>query len=230
MNGIHDLGGRDGIGAINPTESEPVWKAEWEKHAHTFFPLAFRAGFFGVDSFRYGMEQMDPVEYLTSPYYEHWVHSVTHHGVRKGVLDPEEIEKRTQYYLEHPDAPLPEDKDPDGELVAFIEAVIPAGAPAGRDTGKTPRFSVGDRVTVVSDAPRGHTRKANYIRGKTGVIELAHGEMIYPDTAGNDLGEAPEHVYTVRFSNEELWGAEAAEPNGSVTFDVWEPYIVPAST
>ena len=229
MNGIHDLGGRDGIGAINPTPAEPVWKAEWEKHAHTFFPLAFRAGFFGVDSFRYGMEQMDPVEYLTSPYYEHWLHSVTHHGVRKGVLDPEEIEKRTQYYLEHPDAPLPEDKDPDGELVAFIEAVIPAGAPAGRDTGKTPRFSVGDRVTVVSDAPRGHTRKASYIRGKTGVIELAHGEMIYPDTAGNDLGEAPEHVYTVRFTNEELWGAEAAEPNGSVTFDVWEPYIVPAS-
>lgn len=229
MNGIHDLGGRDGIGAINPTESEPVWKAEWEKHAHTFFPLAFRAGFFGVDSFRYGMEQMDPVEYLTSPYYEHWVHSVTHHGVRKGLLDPEEIEKRTQYYLEHPDAPLPEDKDPEGELVAFIEAVIPAGAPAGRDTGKVAKFSVGDRVTVVSDAPHGHTRKANYIRGKTGVIELAHGEMIYPDTAGNDLGEAPEHVYTVRFTNEELWGAGAAEPNGSVTFDVWEPYIVPAS-
>jgi nitrile hydratase subunit beta len=229
MNGIHDLGGRDGIGAINPTESEPVWKAEWEKHAHTFFPLAFKAGFFGVDSFRYGMEQMDPVEYLSSPYYEHWLHSVTHHGVRKGLLDPEEIEKRTQYYLEHPDAPLPEDRDPDGELVAFIEAVIPAGAPAGRDTGKVAKFAVGDRVTVVADAPHGHTRKANYIRGKTGVIELAHGEMIYPDTAGNDLGEAPEHVYTVRFTNEELWGAGAAEPNGSVTFDVWEPYIVPAS-
>lgn len=229
MNGIHDLGGRDGIGAIEPTPSEPVWKAEWEKHAHTLFPLAFRAGFFGVDSFRYGMEQMDPVEYLTSPYYEHWLHSVTHHGVRKGILDPEEIEKRTQYYLEHPDAPLPEDKDPDGELVAFIEAVIPAGAPAGRDTGKVAKFHVGDRVTVVSDAPQGHTRKANYVRGKTGLVELAHGEMIFPDTAGNDLGEAPEHVYTVRFTNSELWGAEAAESNGSVTFDVWEPYIVPAS-
>jgi nitrile hydratase len=228
VNGIHDLGGRDGIGAINPTESEPVWKAEWEKHAHTFFPLAFRAGFFGVDQFRFGMEQMDPVEYLTSPYYEHWLHSVEHHGVRQGKLDPADIEERYRYYLENPDAPLPEGKDPDGELVAFIEAVIPAGAPAGRDTGKVPKFSVGDRVTVVSDAPRGHTRKAGYIRGKTGVIELAHGEMIYPDTAGNDLGEAPEHVYTVRFTNEELWGAEDAEPNGSVTFDVWEPYIVPA--
>jgi nitrile hydratase subunit beta len=229
MNGIHDLGGRDGLGAINPTESEPVWKAEWEKHAHTFFPLAFRAGFFGVDSFRYGMEQMDPVEYLSSPYYEHWLHSVTHHGVRKGVLDPAEVERRTQYFLENPDAPLPEDKDPDGELLAFINAAIPAGVPAGRDTGKVAKFAVGDRVTVVADAPHGHTRKAGYVRGKTGVIELAHGEMIFPDSAGNGLGEAPEHVYTVRFTNEELWGAESAEPNGSVTFDVWEPYIVPAS-
>lgn len=229
MNGIHDLGGRDGLGAVAPPPSEPVWKAEWEKHAHTFFPLAFKAGMLGVDQFRYGMEQMDPVEYLTSPYYEHWVHSVAHHGERTGFWDSEEIEKRYRYFLEHPDAPLPEGKDPDGELVAFIEAVIPAGAPAGRDTGKQARFAVGDRVTVVSDAPRGHTRKAGYVRGKTGVIVLAHGEMIYPDAAGNNQGESPEHVYTVQFTNEELWGSEAAEPNGTVTFDVWEPYIRPAA-
>jgi nitrile hydratase subunit beta len=53
--------------------------------------------------------------------------------------------------------------------------------------------------------------------------------MIYPDTAGNDRGESPEHVYTVRFTTEEIWGAGEGEPNGSITFDVWEPYIVPAS-
>lgn len=230
MNGIHDLGGRDGMGAINPTPEEPVWKAEWEKHAHTFFPLAFRAGFFGVDQFRFGMEQIEPIEYLSSTYYEHWVHSVIHHGVRHNQLDPAEIERRTQYYLENPDAPLPEGKDPDGELTAFIDWAVANGVAAGRDTGKKPKFSVGDRVTVVADAPKGHTRKAGYIRGKTGVIDLAHGEMIYPDTAGNDRGESPEHVYTVRFTNEELWGAEEAEPNGSITFDVWEPYIVPATS
>ena len=34
--------------------------------------------------------------------------------------------------------------------------------------------------------------------------------MIYPDSAGNGGGDAPEHVYTVKFTNEELWGAEAA--------------------
>jgi nitrile hydratase subunit beta len=230
MNGIHDLGGKDGLGAVAPPPPgvEPVWKAEWEKHAHAMFPLAFRAGHFGLDEFRFAMEQMEPVEYLSSAYYEHWLHAVEHYGVRAGALDPDEIEKRYQYYLENPDAPLPDKQDP--ALVEFIEAVIPAGATAVRDTGKVAQFAVGDRVTVVADAPRGHTRKASYIRGKTGVIELAHGEMIYPDAAGNGLGEAPEHVYTVVFTNEELWGADAAEPNGSVTFDVWEPYIVAATS
>ena len=230
MNGIHDLGGKDGLGAIAPPPPgvEPVWKAEGEKHAHAMFPLAFRAGHFGLDEFRYAMEQMDPVEYLSSAYYEHWLHAVEHYGVRAGALDPDEIEKRYQYYLDNPDAPLPDEQDP--ALVEFIEAVIPAGATAVRDTGKVAKFAAGDRVTVVADAPRGHTRKASYVRGKTGVIERAPGEMIYPDAAGNGQGEAPEHVYTVLFTNAELWGADAAEPNGSVTFDVWEPYIVPATS
>ena len=60
MNGIHDLGGKDGLGAVDPPPPgvEPVWKAEWEKHAHAMFPLAFRAGHFGLDEFRYAMEQM----------------------------------------------------------------------------------------------------------------------------------------------------------------------------
>jgi nitrile hydratase len=63
------------------------------------------------------------------------------------------------------------------------------------------------------------------VRGKTGVIDLAHGTFIYPDSAANGLGEDPQHVYTVRFDAAHLWGEEAADPNGSVTFDVWEPYL-----
>jgi nitrile hydratase len=35
----------------------------------------------------------------------------------------------------------------------------------------------------------------------------------------------PEHLYTVRFTNEELWGKQAAEPHSAVYVDVWEPYV-----
>jgi nitrile hydratase subunit beta len=228
MNGVHDLGGTDGLGTVPVEQDEPVWHADWEKAAFGMFSMPFRAGFFGVDQFRYGIEQMHPAIYLLSPYYEHWAHTAEHYGVAQGVLDREEIEERTRYYLENPDAPLPERSDPD--LLTFVDGAVKNGAPARRESDKTPAFAVGDRVTVVDDSPRGHTRKARYIRGKTGVIERAHGTFIYPDSAGNGRGDAPEHVYSVRFTNEELWGPEAAEPNGVVYFDVWEPYIVPART
>lgn len=228
MNGVHDLGGTDGLGPVEVPENEPVFRAEWEKAAFAMFSMCFRGGFFGVDSFRYGIELMHPAAYLLAPYYEHWAHAVEHYGVAKGVLDEAEIEKRTQYFLENPDAPMPEREDPD--LLAFVDGVVRAGAPAGRPSDKVAQFAVGDVVTVLDSSPHGHTRKSRYIRGKTGVVELAHGTFIYPDSAGNGGPDAPEHVYTVKFTNEELWGAEAAEPNGVVYFDVWEPYIVLAST
>lgn len=229
MNGVHDLGGTDGLGPVepdDPIDNEPVFRAEWEKAAFSFFATSFRAGLFGLDAFRYGIEQMHPATYLLSPYYDHWAHSVEHYATEKGVVDPDELEAKTQYFLDNPDAPLPEREDP--ELLAFVDAAVKHGAPAKRDSDAEPRFAVGDRVTVVADSPKGHTRKARYVRGRTGVVELAHGTFIYPDSAGNGGEDDPQHVYTVKFTNEELWGPEAAEPNGVVYFDVWEPYIVPA--
>ena len=98
------------------------------------------------------------------------------------------------------------------------------GAPAPR-VRRRARFAVGDRVRVTDGSPLGHTRKARYVRGKTGEIILAHGTFIYPDSAGNGRGDAPQHVYTVSFTTAELWGEEHGDPNGAVNFDVWEPYL-----
>ena len=226
MNGVHDLGGTDGLGPVVVPEREPVWHEEWEKAAFALFATNFRAGLFGVDAFRWGIEQMPPSTYLGSGYYEHWLHCAEHYAVKAGVIDEAELEARTRHYLEHPNEPLPDRKDP--ELLEFVDLAVKHGAPARRESDKVAAFAVGDRVTVVSDSPRGHTRKARYVRGKTGEVVLAHGTFIYPDSAGNGGGDAPEHVYTVRFTNAELWGADHAEPNGVVHFDVWEPYIVPA--
>jgi nitrile hydratase subunit beta len=222
MNGGHDLGGVDGIGPVVVEQNEPVFHSEWEKAAFAMFSMPFRAGFFGVDEFRFGIEQMHPADYLSSRYYEHWVHTVEHHGKRTGKLDLDEVERRTQHFLEHPDEPLPETKDP--ELLAFVDAAVKHGVPAGRPTEDPPRFAVGDRVRVIDDSPLAHTRKARYVRGKTGEIVLAHGTMIYPDSAGNGDGEDPKHVYTVKFDARHVWG-EDGDPNASLYFDVWEPYL-----
>lgn len=227
MNGVFDLGGTDGMGPVVREEDEPVFRAEWEKAAFAMFSQCFRAGFFGVDSFRHGIELMDPAEYLLSNYYEHWTHTVEHYGAQAGAIDAAELERRTRHFLDNPDAPLPERADP--ELLAFTDAVVKAGAPANRESDKAARFAVGERVTVISDSPLGHTRRARYIRGRTGEITAAHGTYIYPDSAGNGGPDAPEHLYTLRFTAEELWGPATAEPNNVNYFDVWEPYLVPAS-
>jgi nitrile hydratase len=223
MNGVFDLGGTDGLGPVETIENEPVFRAEWEKWAFAMFASCFRAGFFGVDAFRHGIEKMDPAEYLLSNYYEHWVHTVEHYGEKAGVIDMAELERRTQHYLAHPDEPLPRTSDPD--LLAFVDAAVKHGADARRESDKVAQFKVGEVVTVISDSPNGHTRRARYVRGRTGEITGAHGTYIYPDSAGNGGPDAPEHLYTVRFTAAELWGPQTAEPNAVVYYDVWEPYL-----
>ena len=225
MNGVHDLGGTDGLGPVKVEDNEPVWHAEWEKAAFGMFPFPFAAGHFGVDEFRFGIEQMHPAEYLASRYYEHWVHTAEHFATKAGALDPDEVEERTRYYLEHPDEPLPETKNP--ELLAFVDAAVKNGVTARRESDVAAKYAVGDRVRVIDDSPRGHTRKARYIRGKPGEVVMAHGTFIYPDTAGNGLGDDPQHVYTVRFDAADLWGRDFGDANAAVNVDVWEPYLEP---
>lgn len=226
MNGVHDLGGTDGLGPVVVVENEPVWRAEWEKAGFCMFPFPFAAGWFNVDMFRFGIEQMHPAHYLLSPYYEHWLHTAEHYGVLAGALDPEELEKRTRHYLENPNEPLPETKNPD--LLAFVDAAVKHGVSPRRDHDARPRFAVGDRVTVRTESPKDHTRRARYVRGRTGTVALHHGTFVYPDSVANGRGDDPQHVYTLRFSGTDLWGESAAEPNTTVYFDVWEPYIEPA--
>jgi nitrile hydratase subunit beta len=226
MNGVHDLGGTDGLGPVIVEENEPVWRAEWEKAGFGMFPFPFAAGWFNVDMFRHGIEQMHPAHYLLSPYYEHWAHAAEHYGIKAGALDPEEIEKRTRHFLENPDEPLPDTKNPD--LVAFVDAAVRGGVSPRRDSDAPARFKAGDRVRIRDDSPKGHTRRARYVRGKVGTVELHHGTFVYPDSVGNGGPDDPQHVYTIRFDGKELWGSEHAEENTAVYFDAWEPYLEPA--
>lgn len=229
MNGIHDLGGMDGFGPVESDGgSEVVFRADWEKVTFSMFAQGARAGLFNLDQFRHAIEQMDPGEYLLTNYYEHWAHVIEHYAPQKGVLDLEELERRTQFYKENPDAPLPDDCNP--EIIEFVNAVLVSGAPCSRDSNSAPRYVVGDSVTVLSDQPVGHTRRARYVRGRTGVVTAQRGTFVYPDTNAARDDESPTHVYTVKFTAAELWGSEFADLNDVVYVDLWEPYLEPSQT
>ena len=94
MNGVHDLGGMHGMGPINPEPNEPVFHAPWEKTVFGLFITTFAGGHFNVDQFRYAIEKMDPAHYLTSSYYEHWLHAMESMLVDSKVLTEAEITDR----------------------------------------------------------------------------------------------------------------------------------------
>jgi len=73
----------------------------------------------------------------------------------------------------------------------------------------------------------GHTRLPRYVRGKTGTVVLTHGAHVFADSSAAGTGEAPQWLYTVRFSAHDLFGPEA-DPSVSVSVDAWDSYLMPA--
>ncbi len=87
-----------------------------------------------------------------------------------------------------------------------------------------PKFKPGDRVKARNINPPGHTRLPRYVRGKEGVVQRDHGVFHLPDARVARQGDQPQHIYSVRFSARELWGAEASFKD-SLNIDLWDDYL-----
>lgn len=94
MNGVHDLGGMHGMGPIVREDNEPVFHHDWERRVFALFFSIFAGGHYNVDEFRHAIERMDPVQYLSSSYYEHWLHALETLLVENGAILPAELEAK----------------------------------------------------------------------------------------------------------------------------------------
>ena len=222
MNGVHDIGGMDGFGLINPEPNEPVFHEPWE--GRVFAINISRAGRppTPIDAGRHRIECLDPVQYLASSYYERWLAAMESAIVEAGTLTRDEIEAKIQQLAVDPDLSIPRREDP--AVAQGIVSVLKAGTPVTREIRQKPRFGVGDRIVTRNLNPHGHTRLPRYARGKHGVVAHHHGAHVFPDTNAHGLGENPQHLYTVRISAREIWG-DSAEPNESILIDLWESYL-----
>ncbi len=97
MNGIHDMGGMHGFGAIPIEDDEPVFHAPWEGRIFgiNFVVESFVEGT-NIDSGRYRIECIEPAVYLNSSYYEKWTQASQSAIVEAGVCSLEEIEARME--------------------------------------------------------------------------------------------------------------------------------------
>ena len=64
MDGMHDLGGRQGFGTVRYTLNAPAFHAQWEVRANSLYAFAVRSGIFNMDEYRHAIERMDPRHYL----------------------------------------------------------------------------------------------------------------------------------------------------------------------
>jgi nitrile hydratase subunit beta len=223
MDGIHDLGGMHGFGPVEADPAERGFHAGWEPHVVACVYAAMGWPLCNIDEFRHSRERLAPVRYLEAGYFEQWLEALCQVLVEKGVLSPEELEARTRFFRAHPEGeapvtgPPPEPPARAGDAATTFRRAVEA----------SPRFQPGDRVRTRNLHPKGHTRLPRYARAKQGVVVRAQGAWVFPDTNAHGLGEAPQHLYSVRFDGAELWGA-SAEARAAVHLDLWESYLDPA--
>ena len=70
MDGVHDLGGKQGFGPVRYASSRTAFKAAWEPRANALYSLGVRLGLINMDEYRHAIERMDPRHYLSASYYE----------------------------------------------------------------------------------------------------------------------------------------------------------------
>lgn len=225
MNGIHDLGGMHGLGAIKPEAGEPVFHHEWERRT---FGLTIAAGFLGrwnLDMSRHAREQMPAAEFLATSYYEHWLWGLELLLDREGLVKREEREARMRD--PHPPTGAAPGLEARALRSADVQKRLRDSRGARVDVEMPPRFKVGDRVRARTINPVGHTRLPRYCRGRQGVVASDQGVWVFPDSHALGAGRNPQHVYSIRFAAQELWGP-ASSPRDFVHVDLWDDYLDPA--
>lgn len=216
MNGIHDLGGMHGFGAVMREADEPVFHADWERRMFAMMLAMLPWRTFNVDEFRRSLERMPPAAYLAASYYERWLFAFESLLIEKGAVARGELVAAGILAEDSPIRPP-----------AQIASRSPHAAKPRRGAPIRARFKVGDHVVARNMNPAHHTRLPRYARGKRGVIRADQGVFPLPDTYAHALGANARHVYTVAFSARELWGGEAAARD-EVRLDLWEQYLLKA--
>src|SRR6478735_5947647 len=96
MDGMHDLGGRQGFGAVRYTPDARAFHAAWEVRVNSLYAFAVRLGIFNMDEYRHAIERMEPRHYLTASYYERSLTSLATLCVEKGLVTRDDLERRAK--------------------------------------------------------------------------------------------------------------------------------------
>jgi len=183
MDGIHDMGGRQGFGPVRYTLNAQAFHSPWEIRANSLYGFAVRAGLFNMDEYRHAIERMEPRFYLAASYYERSLTALASLCVEKGLVTDKELER----------------------LAQGVVPLSSASGPGRSNAAARQRFKPGDRVRVRADYVPGHVRMPGYVRGKTGLVVAESPAYPFPDAHAHGVSAEDEPTYDVRFHSQELW-------------------------
>jgi nitrile hydratase subunit beta len=85
MDGVHDMGGMHGFGAVPVEVDEPVYHDAWEGRVAAITRRLMAST--TIDRFRHAIEQMPPADYLASRYYERWLWAAEQLALEPDIVD-----------------------------------------------------------------------------------------------------------------------------------------------
>jgi nitrile hydratase subunit beta len=204
MDGMHDMGGRQGFGRVRYTLDAKAFHAPWEIRVNALYGFAVRCGLFNMDEYRHAIERMEPRHYLAAGYYERTLTALATLCVEKGVVTAAELDR-------------------------LAHGAVPLSSPAGPGRGNAAarqRFQSGDRVRVRDDHVSGHVRMPGYVRGKTGIVVAQSPAYPFPDAHAHGVVAEDEPTYDVRFNSRDLW-PDSSDP-ALVHVGIFQSYLEPA--
>jgi nitrile hydratase len=162
MDGLHDLGGKQGFGRVK-YPSAPH-NENWRPLVRALHAFAIESHIYNMDEFRHAIERMTPRHYISAPYFERHLTAIATLLIEKGITTREELE-------------------------SLVDGEFPLSGPLG--PGRLPfapqSFAIGETVRVKNDCVSGHVRVPAYIRGKTGTIVHVSTPTPFPDAAGHNM-------------------------------------------
>ena len=212
MDGAHDLGGKQGFGPVAVETGFVAFHEPWQGRAWAI-TRSTGSPEWTIDWWRHVRELIDPVDYVTRPYFDSWLQIQTAALIDSGALTLEETVtgKPAGSAITKPMAP---------------EAVKDIAANAtrfDRPLDNAPAYHPGDAVRTRRMGATGHCRLPAYAQGRCGLIHAYHGAHVFADASARGIDRA-DHIYSVVFEADELW-PEAEGRRDRVFLDLWEDYL-----
>ena len=160
MDGIHDLGGKQGHGRLAIDPGEAVFRAEWEARVFGLYFALCPSDDWSGDWFRHCRELIPPVQYLTRPYYDQWLQTLSAMLINSGAVRLEEIVSgRSDEMPANP---------PALQRASDVQHLKHKSESFERASATAPKFLSGATVRVRTASTPGHTRLPQYLRGQVG--------------------------------------------------------------